>query len=66
MNFPEVIPAIRLFSLDSQLNGWLPGARIQNAHSQTVLPRFEGVRHIKCSIKDGIAGQPLPHIHAGW
>src|SRR6185503_18675847 len=65
LNFPQVIPAVRLLSLDSQLDRWLPGARIQNSHSQAVPPGFEGVGHVNCTIKNGIAGQPLPHIHAG-
>ena len=66
LNFPEVIPAVGLFSLDSQLNGWLPSAGVQNAHSQTILPRFEGVGHIECGIENSIAGQPLLHICSGW
>lgn len=55
LNLTEVIPAVGLSSLDRQLDGWLPSARIEKPDAQTILSRFKAVRHIERGIKDGIA-----------
>ncbi len=62
-NLAEVVPAVRVATLDGQADRGLLSPRVEQRNPQAIRPRHQFLRDVQTSVIDCIAGKPLPHLN---